>query len=151
MLILVAVILYGVLFAIFSTQNTVPVQVKLGENMLSGVPLYMVVLGSLLMGTFLALVINLIESIPTTFALKSRENKIDQAAKRIDDQNIKIQELEMENAKLRDTQDYEQNAITPPPSEQPYYPEAQHKSLWGKIKDNFRSKDTHSPDGLRHI
>jgi hypothetical protein len=145
MLVLLVAILYGLAFAFFATQNTLPTTLRLGDYLFTGIPLYLVVLGSLLLGTLLALVINLIESIPNSFALWSKDHKIDAADRTIEDRDRRIQELQMENIRLRER---EEHTVASEPSDEhvptSYDQPVAKRSIWARIKDSFRPKHDHA-------
>lgn len=140
MLVLVVAILYGFVFAYFATQNTLQVTLTLGNFVFTGVPLYLIALGSLLMGTLLALVINLIESVPTNLALRDNETRIIDANQTIENQTKRIHALEMENLQLKDS---EPRVITYSDQVQTITPK---RSVWDKLKENFRTKHNQTED-----
>jgi uncharacterized integral membrane protein len=101
---MIVVVLAGVLFSYFATLNTAFVGVSLGGAVYS-IPLYLVVLGSLLIGLLISGVINLADSIGASLAIRNRESRIKESDKEVENLKVRINELELENAELRTTLD----------------------------------------------
>lgn len=101
---LIVTVLMGLMLAYFATFNTQAVSINLANNFLT-VPLYMLVIVSVLIGLLISAVINGIDSISSAFALRSRDSQIRQKEKTVEALETKIHELEIENAKLRGSKD----------------------------------------------
>lgn len=101
---LIAIVLFGLGFAVFATQNTSLVSISLGNFMIS-LPLYLLVLGSLLSGLVVSGLISLFGSIATYVMLRSKESNIKAKDSQLSDLSVKIHQLEQENANLKATAD----------------------------------------------
>ncbi len=97
---LIVVVLTGIVFAYFATQNAAVVLVNLLGNTYA-LPLYGIVLGSLLLGLVIAGIIGSIDSLSSLFEIRSRDSKLNQKQKTVEDLNRKIQALEIENTRLQ--------------------------------------------------
>lgn len=101
MLLLIIVFLFGAVLAFFATQNTAGVAINYLGYIWSDIPLYMVVIGSILVGLLLAGVITLINSFTNTFTLMGKDQKIKETSKVASDLKKRIDELEIENTRLK--------------------------------------------------
>ncbi len=98
---LILVTIFGLGFAFFATQNTGAVNISFGNSGLFSIPIYLVVLGSLLIGLVLSWVINTIDWIGSTWTIRDRESKIKDIAGNNLVLQKQIHDLELENARLR--------------------------------------------------
>src|SRR5438874_1912771 len=101
MLLLIAAVVLGLLFALVSTQNTQGVMLRLGDYGLTNIPLYLVVFGSILVGLFLSWVLSLFGWVSTRFTLHGKDVHIKHSEKMIDSLKSRVHDVELENAKLR--------------------------------------------------
>lgn len=92
---------FGFIFALFATQNTSPASIAAGPWKLNNVPVYWIVLGSLLGGLFISWVINFFESVAAGLALSRKEKELKRSTQSVNELNQKIQFLEVENAQLK--------------------------------------------------
>lgn len=76
MLALLLILLFGLGFAYFATQNTIGITVNLAQYSFYNVPLYIVILCSLLVGIILATIITLLNSFSSFLILRRKENTI---------------------------------------------------------------------------
>jgi lipopolysaccharide assembly protein A len=97
---LIVTVLMGLALAYFATFNTQAVSINLANNLLV-VPLYMLVIVSILIGLLVSAIISSIDSISSAFALKSRDSQIRQKEKTVEALEQRIHDLEIENAKLK--------------------------------------------------
>ena len=101
MLALVVVLLFGILFAVFATQNTTLTTITIANYELSGIPLYIVALGGLLLGVVISTILSFFDAIATFFTLHGKDSAISSHQRTINDLKRKIRDLELDNAKLR--------------------------------------------------
>lgn len=94
----------GLTMAFFATQNTSQVTIVIGTYTLYGVPLYLLAIGSLLLGIALSWLINVTDTIATMFALRGKDSAIHTANRTIESLKREINELEVENARLNGEQ-----------------------------------------------
>lgn len=101
MLTLIVVLIFGIGVAFFATQNAQQVSVTLANYELTSVPMYVVVLASLLLGISTAWIISLVGSISSTLTIHGKDTKIKESKKEIADLIKRIHQLELENEKLK--------------------------------------------------
>ncbi|OGK57063.1 hypothetical protein A3J15_01965 [Candidatus Roizmanbacteria bacterium RIFCSPLOWO2_02_FULL_38_10] len=99
--------LFGIIAAIFATQNSINVSIMLFGYSIKAIPLYLIVSGSILIGLLLSFIISFVNSISTSFRLHGKDVKIKETKKTVIDLTKRNRELELEIAKLK-----EQNAKT---------------------------------------
>lgn len=97
---LITLVLFGIITALFATQNTAYTTINLAGVVLQNIPLYLLVLGSMLAGLMLAGVINLIESIATGIRIMGKNQMIKSSQKEVVSLKERIVELEAEKEKL---------------------------------------------------
>lgn len=97
---LIIIVALGAIIAFFATQNTSPVSVVLLGYLIT-VPLYVVVIGSLLLGFIVSWVFSLFDSISSFLKIRGKETKIKKDQKEIDGLKKRVSDLELENANLR--------------------------------------------------
>lgn len=102
MVLLILLVLFGVLAAGFATQNTMGADIMFGGYQLTAIPMYLVVLGSMLLGILLAWFISLVTATGHLFTVFRKDRAIADATKTVDDLQKRVADLEDENAKLRE-------------------------------------------------
>lgn len=100
MLTLILALLVGLLFSYFSVANTQTVGVNLANNLLT-IPLFMLVIGSVLIGLLISAVISAIDSLSANWEIWSRERKLTQKDQAVNQLSAKVRDLEVENARLK--------------------------------------------------
>jgi uncharacterized integral membrane protein len=111
MLALLIAVLFGAAVGYFATQNTTPVTIQLADYALEDVPVYLVVVGSLLVGLFIAWILYLARSVSSSLAIRGKNTEVRRARQDIAELENRVQELEVENARLRTypaTRDYDE-------------------------------------------
>lgn len=98
---LILTVLLGAIIAYFATQNTENISLNFLNYTIPSIPTYIVIVGSLLVGLFLAWVISMVNGIGTSFALSGKESKIKDYKKENDEYVKQIHKLELENTRLR--------------------------------------------------
>ncbi|CAN5205246.1 hypothetical protein BH11PAT1_BH11PAT1_4780 [soil metagenome] len=98
---LIITILFGGIIAYFATQNTGAVSLTFLQTTIPGIPLYVVMIGSLLVGLFLSWMISLINGIATGVTLRGKDNKIKDYKKENVGLLKQVHQLELENSKLQ--------------------------------------------------
>jgi uncharacterized integral membrane protein len=113
MLVLIVAVMFGLAIGYFATQNTAPVTIQVAEYALHDAPLYLVVLGSLLIGLFIAWILYFARSVSSTVTIYGKDHAAKRAQKTAAVLEQRVHELEAENTRLR---------TNPPfPSESPYH------------------------------
>lgn len=96
---LIITIFFGLIIAFFATQNTGFVSIKFLEYAVS-VPVYIAVIGGLLIGLLFSWIISVGKDIGNSFTLRGKEHKITDYKKENEDLLRQIHQLEIRNAKL---------------------------------------------------
>jgi len=99
---LLAVIFSGVV-GYFATQNTTPVTIHFARYVIEGVPLYLVVLGSALVGLLMAWIFHIARSVSTAVTIYGKDHAVRRANKASEDLEKRVHDLEVENERLRMT------------------------------------------------
>ena len=99
---LILLVLFGILVALFATQNTAPASIVVASYMLKDVPMYLIVLGSLLVGLLVSSIISMVNSISSSFTLHGKNAKIKETKKTLVELTKQIHQLELENARLKE-------------------------------------------------
>lgn len=96
-------ILFGIAFGYFATLNTAPISISFGYPLFSGIPLYLVIFGSLILGVVFTTMFYLIESFGKKKLIKEQTKEIVQMKKENSELIKRNHELEIENARLQAT------------------------------------------------
>ncbi len=96
----VFLVIVGVLSAYISKTNTMLVSVKLGPYVISNIPLFYIILGSLIIGMTLSYLVNFIRSIFVSLTLRGKDNQIKKSKEEILELTRQVHQLELENEKL---------------------------------------------------
>ena len=101
MLALIILVVFGVGIAFFATQNTQTISITLATYHLSGIPLYLIVLGSLLLGFVVSWILNFFDVISSALKIHGKESTIKNANKQISELTKRVHQLELENERLK--------------------------------------------------
>ncbi len=101
MLILILLLVVGGVMVYLAQNNLTLVSLHLGTYVFSGIPLFYIIVGSLLIGLGLAYLIYLVNSILAAFVMHGKDNKIKREESEIVDLTKRIHQLELENEKLK--------------------------------------------------
>ncbi|MEN9407458.1 MAG: hypothetical protein RLZZ455_674 [Candidatus Parcubacteria bacterium] len=99
MLAVILTLLFAIIVAYFSTQNTTHVVISLSSYHIR-VPLYFVVLSSLLIGFIFAWLLHLLNAFTSLFALRGKDSMIKKEKKINTDLTNKVHDLEIQKTKL---------------------------------------------------
>lgn len=111
MITLILTVIFGLGFAYFATQNTSLVTIKLSSYIFT-IPLYLLSLGSLLLGLLISGLIHLVDSIASWLTISGKESRIKESEKTIEMLKERIYQLELENSKLEsDTETVEEHVV----------------------------------------
>lgn len=103
MLNLIFLLLMGSALAYVSKFNLTSVSVNLGLYTISNVPLFYVIIGSLLIGLIISFLMQLLRNISNSFALRSNKKEIKTSQEEILELTKRVHQLELENEKLKHT------------------------------------------------
>lgn len=101
MLILILLLVVGSVLVYVSRFNYTPVSLNLGPYVFSDVPLFYVIVGSLLAGLVLSYVAYLIHAISTSFKLRGKDNELNKNKEEVLELTKRVHQLELENEKLK--------------------------------------------------
>ncbi|KKQ42932.1 MAG: hypothetical protein US60_C0010G0021 [Microgenomates group bacterium GW2011_GWC1_37_8] len=101
MLVLVLVIIFGVAFSYFATQNTGGITIYLGSYTLGNIPLYLVVLGSMAICLSIAGLIYLLKNLSSSLTISEKESELRDVKKELAEITKHAHKLELENTKLK--------------------------------------------------
>lgn len=100
MLVLIEFLIIGSLLVYISKYNFQPVSLNLGFTVFSGIPLFYIIVGSLLVGLVISYVVSLAQSISTSFTLHGKNVEIKKNKDEALDLTKRVHQLEIKNEKL---------------------------------------------------
>lgn len=100
MLALILLLVLGSGLAYISKFNFTPVSVNFRVYTLSNVPLFYVIVGSLLVGLILSYLVYLIHRISTSMTIRSKDKEIKKNKDEVLELTKRVHQLELENEKL---------------------------------------------------
>ncbi len=101
MLTLILFLIVGSAMVYIAQNNLTPVTLRLATYTFSGIPLFYIIIGSLLTGLILAYFAYLVSSIFTGFTMRGKDNKIKKTKSEIVDLTKRVHQLELENERLK--------------------------------------------------
>lgn len=101
MLILILLLVVGSMLVYISKFNFSPVTVNLGFYTISDVPLFYVIVGSLVFGLVLSYLAYLINSISTSLKLHGKDKDIKKNKDEVLELTKQVHQLELENEKIK--------------------------------------------------
>jgi len=104
MLSLILLLIFGSIIAVVSMQNTMRVTVTFFNYSLSGLPLFYVIIGSLLLGILAAYCLYSVHSIASALTIRGKDQKIKQEQRELTELAKQVHQLELENARLKKAQ-----------------------------------------------
>lgn len=100
MITLIMLVLGAIVAALFATQNTAQGLVTLA-NYRFQVPMYLIVLVSVLIGLVVSGILSSISSLFASFEMLGKDSKIKESKKTVADLTKKVHQLELENIQLK--------------------------------------------------
>lgn len=110
MITLILILLIGSVFVYLAQNNLTPVTLHLGSMVVSDIPLFYVISGSLLTGLILAYLFYLIHSIFIGFSMRKKDHTIKETKNEVAELTKRIHKLEIENERLRSESDTDEPA-----------------------------------------
>lgn len=101
MFIFILLVGLSLIFGYFATQNTQQVTITLAHYVISDIPLYIVFVVTLLIGFALSWIISLSDSFSAALRMRGKESKIKDGMKNIHNLTKRVNDLEIENARLK--------------------------------------------------
>lgn len=105
---LILLVIFGLGMAYFATQNTGVVHILLGSFLFSGIPLYVIVIGALLLGIFISWLISMTDSISTSLTIHGKEHDLKKAQEKIEKLEGENHTLSVEIARLKGLEELEE-------------------------------------------
>ncbi len=103
MLNIIFLLITGSIFAYISKDNLIPVTLNIAQYTLEDIPLFYVIVGSLLIGLILAYIVQLFGSIATAFLLRGNRREIKFGHDEVLELTKRVHQLELENESLKNT------------------------------------------------
>ena len=100
MITLILLLVIGSALVYVSKFNFVPVTLNLGMYVFSNVPLFYVIIGSLLIGLVLSYLINMVGVISSSFTLRGKNNELKKDKDEILELTKRVHQLELEKEKI---------------------------------------------------
>ena len=100
--VIILAVIVGLGIGYFATQNTSLINLNFGPYLAPNIPLYLVVIGAVLLGLLLAWIFSLVNSLSSKITLHGKENKIKEDGKTIAELTREIHQLELENTRLKE-------------------------------------------------
>jgi len=100
MLALILLLVVGSALVYISKFNFAPVSVNLGVYVISDVPLFYVIVSSLVLGLVLSYLVYLVHAISTSFKLRGKDKEIKQEKDEVLELTKRVHQLELENERL---------------------------------------------------
>jgi len=100
MLILILSLIVGSLLVYISKYNFQPISINLGFTVFSGIPLFYIIVGSLVIGLVLSYLASLIQSISTSLVLNGKNKEIKKNKDEVLELTKRVHQLEIKNEKL---------------------------------------------------
>lgn len=101
----ILLIIFGFAVVFFALQNSQTIPINFVGYHLDTIPLYVLVLGSLLLGFAVSWLMSLMHAISSSFKIRGKENAIKNANKQIIELTKKVHRLETENERLKKQSD----------------------------------------------
>lgn len=105
MLILILFLVFGALVAYLAQHNLMKVVLNIGPYTYSDIPLFYIIVGSVLVGLGVSYIIYIINTIILKIRLSKKDRKILESTNEVADLTKRIHQLELENAKLKKDSD----------------------------------------------
>jgi hypothetical protein len=101
MITLILILLTGAIFVYLAQNNLTQITLHLGSTVITNIPLFYVIIGSLLTGLIVAYLIHLVNSIFVSFSMHGKDTAIKHGKSEIVDLTKRIHQLELENERLK--------------------------------------------------
>ena len=97
----ILLLIVGSIMVYLAQNNLQLVTLHLGPYVFSGIPLFYVIIGSIVMGLFVAFLIYVVDSVFTGIAMRRKDNKIKETKSDVVELTKRIHQLELENERLK--------------------------------------------------
>lgn len=107
MLVLILFLVVGSGLVYISKYNFTPVSVNLGMYTIANIPLFYVIVGSLVIGLVLSYLVYLVHSISTSFRFRSKDKEIKENKDEVLELTKSVHKLELQNERQKNSTDVE--------------------------------------------
>ena len=112
MFILILLLILGSGFVYISKYNFMPVTVNLGMYQFSNIPLFYVIIGSVVLGIGISYLLHLASAITTALTLRGKNHEITKSKSKILELTKRVHQLELEKQKqASDDEDIDDKAL----------------------------------------
>lgn len=101
MLTIILLLVVGSLLVYISKYNFMLVSINFGQFVLSDIPLFYVIVGSIILGLLLSYILYLAQAISTSFTLRGKNNQIKKNKSEVLELTKRVHQLELEKEKLK--------------------------------------------------
>jgi biopolymer transport protein ExbB/TolQ len=129
---LILIVLVGLGIALFSQQNNQAVPLVIGNFFFPAVPVYMIVIFSLLFGLFVAWILSVMDFFSHSLLLRRKDGVINSAEKRVTELEDRVHKLETENAELRGAERIDRSHVPAA-----HDVENSHRNFFEQMRDRF--------------
>lgn len=98
---LITLLIAGSAIAYVSRANLMPVSVTLGQYVIEDIPLFYVMVGSLLVGLVFSYLLQILRNISYSFVLRGKKREINTGKGEVAMLTKRVHQLEIENEKLK--------------------------------------------------
>ncbi len=98
---LILIVVFGIIFGYFATQNAGPITLYFGSYTLAQVPLYLVILGSLALGSLMVGLFYLVRVLSDRLTISEKEDELKKTKEEEVELTKEVHKLELENTKLK--------------------------------------------------
>src|SRR5512141_3264975 len=99
---LLTAVILGVIFAIFSTQNTGPVTLNLGGHIIQNIPIYLAILIPLVTGLLLAFLLHITKDLSQNMTINEQKDDIKKLKNDLAEVTKQAHKFELESTKLKE-------------------------------------------------
>lgn len=114
MILLILIVIFGIIFSYFATQNTQIVDITFWKYEFPNVPVYMIILGSLGIGFLISALAYVARVLSSSLTLSEKEKDLRSLKKELAEVTKRAHKLELENAKLKtklNEEDFDKDSI----------------------------------------
>ena len=101
MVVLLLVLLFGLALAYFATQNTTLTSIVIGPYLIADLPLYLVVLGALVLGAAVSGLLYSLHTLTSSLELNDKKKQINALKNELAEITRATHKLELQNTKLK--------------------------------------------------
>lgn len=101
MIILILLLVVGSGLVYISKYNFTPVTVNFGTFALTNIPLFYVIVGSVVFGLLISYLVHLVTSVSTYFAMRGKNKQLQKEKEDVLELTKRVHQLEIENEKIK--------------------------------------------------